>query len=200
MDESLVHSDLSFLKILKDYSFESKMLVCQKYACRIMNCSEVSMQLAYKENIMPWELETFVLFSVVYDDETVTASLTGDVFADVITNIRNYWHPELTIAERNGTYVDVFLMISAIQQFPTQGLITQKLFRYSYIFGFKNNKVDFNEKFRDLFGTDYTAFDEAAFLVFLSSCSGTELDSIAKARIMQAGLSDKNVMSTLQID
>lgn len=199
MDESLVHSDLSFLEVLKKYSFESKMLACQKYACRIMNCSEVSMQLAYKENIMPWELETFVLFSAVYDDETVTTALTGDVFADVITKIRNYWHPELTIAERNGTYADVFLMISAIQQFPTQGLITQKLFRYSYIFGFKNNKIDFSEKFSNLFGTDYKAFEEAAFLVFLSCCSGTELDGTVKAHIMQMGLSDKNVMSTLQI-
>lgn len=199
MDESLVHGDLSFLEVLKKYSFESKMLVCQKFACRIMNCSEVSMQLAYKENIMPWELETFVLFSVVYDDETAEDVLTGDVFSDVITKIRNYWHPELTIAEKNGTYADVFLMISAIQQFPIQGLITQKLFRYSYIFGFKNNKVDFCEKFKNSFGTDYKAFEEAAFLVFLSSCSGTELDGIAKAHIMQKGLSDKNVMNTLQI-
>lgn len=198
MDESLIHSDLSFLKVLKDYSFESKMRICQLYACRLMNCSEVSMQLALKENIMPWELETFVLFSVLYDGEA-SAILTGDVFADVITKIRNYWHPELTIAEKNGTYADVFLMISAMQQFPTQGLITQKLFRYAYIFKFKNDKIDFDKKFKETFNVDYNAFDEAALVVFLSCCGESGLDGLTKSQIMQKGLSNKHVMKALKI-
>ena len=125
MKDSIIHSELSYLEVLEKYSFESKMLLCQKYACRIMDTSEISMELALKENIMPWELETFVLFSVVYDNESITEALPGDVFAEVITTIRNYWHPELAITEQNGTYADTFIMINAIQQFPTQGLILQ---------------------------------------------------------------------------
>lgn len=50
-EESLIHSDLSFLLELENYSFESKMLACQKFASRIMSCSKVDMQLAYQENI-----------------------------------------------------------------------------------------------------------------------------------------------------
>ncbi len=95
-EESLIHSDLSFLLELENYSFESKMLACQKFASRIMSCSKVDMQLAYQENIMPWELEVFSLFSVVYDNPDATEQLTGEAFGRIITLIRNYWHPELT--------------------------------------------------------------------------------------------------------
>lgn len=200
MKDSIIHSDLSYLEVLENYSFESKMLLCQKYACRIMDTSEVSMELALKENIMPWELETFVLFSVVYDNESVTEVLPGDVFAEVITTIRNYWHPELTIAEQNGTYADMFIMVNAIQQFPTQGLILQKLFRYAYIFNFENEKINFKQKFIEIYLTEYKSFDLAAFIVYLSACKGNGIDGYAKAQLMQIGLSDKKVMKALQID
>ena len=198
MDDSLTHSDLSFLEVLKDYSLESKMLACQKYACRIMNCSEVSMQRALIENIMPWELETFVMFSVLYDDES-SNELTMNVFESVITKIRNYWHPELTISKRNGTYSYIFFMISAIQQFPTQGLITQKLFRYSHIFKFRNDKIDFSIIFKKNFSAEYDAFDEAAFIVFLACCGDNKSDGLTKSHILQEGLSDSNVISALLI-
>ena len=59
MENELVYKDLSYMEVLRNYSFESKMLVCQKYASRIMDISEVSMSLAYRQNIMPWELESF---------------------------------------------------------------------------------------------------------------------------------------------
>ena len=46
MKDSIIHSDLSYLEVLENYSFESNMLLCQKYACRIMDTSEVRMELA----------------------------------------------------------------------------------------------------------------------------------------------------------
>ena len=59
MEDNLVHSNLDFLKILENFTLESKLLVCQKYSCRIMSCSMVDMVKAYRENIMPWEIEGF---------------------------------------------------------------------------------------------------------------------------------------------
>ena len=41
MKDIIIHSDLSYLEVLKNYSFESKMLLCQKYVCRSMDISEV---------------------------------------------------------------------------------------------------------------------------------------------------------------
>ena len=53
----LMHSDLSFLENLEEYTFESKMFFCQMYASKIMTLYEVSTDLMLIENVMPWELE-----------------------------------------------------------------------------------------------------------------------------------------------
>lgn len=164
---NLTHSELSFLKELEQYSFDSKMLMCQKFASRIMSSSEVNMQFAFNENIMPWELETFSAFSVIYDVDNVEHDIDMSAFSRIITMIRNYWHPELTIAEAKGTYADAFMMISALQQFPVQGVFLQKLFRYNYIFNFSNSKINMKEEFFSKFSTPYINFEIFAFIVFV---------------------------------
>ena len=65
MEENLVHSSLEFLKVLEKFTLESKLLACQKFSSRIMTCSQVDMVKAYKENIMPWEIEAFAAYSIV---------------------------------------------------------------------------------------------------------------------------------------
>ena len=91
MEKNLVHSNLDFLKILEKYTLESKLLACQKYSSRIMSSSMVDMRKAYKENIMPWEIEAFAAYSLVYDNDAATEVLDGRTFAETITLIRNYW-------------------------------------------------------------------------------------------------------------
>lgn len=169
-ENSLTHSDLTFLETLNQYTLESKMTICQIYASRIMSTSEVSNEYILTQNITPWELEAFAAFSVIYDDPDATAQITGDIFERIITLIRNYWHPELTLAEEKGTYADVFMMISMIQQFPTQGMFLQKMFRYDYFFRFKNENVNMEEEFVKAFGVEYRKFEVFAFIVFVS-CS-----------------------------
>ena len=67
-----------------------------------MTSSKVDMLKAYEENIMPWELEAFAAYSIVYDKDEATEDLDGETFSKVITLIRNYWHDGLTAAEENG--------------------------------------------------------------------------------------------------
>ena len=122
MEENFVHSSLEFLKVLEKFTLESKFLACQKFSSRIMSCSQVDMAKAYKENIMPWEIEAFAAYSIVYDSDDATEELDGKTFADTITLIRNYWHSGLTAAEESGDYPEAFMMISALQQFPVQGV------------------------------------------------------------------------------
>ncbi|MEG2013870.1 MAG: hypothetical protein RR063_11815, partial [Anaerovoracaceae bacterium] len=162
--------ELEFLKDLASFSLESKMLICQRYASRIMGSSEVDMKKAYEQDIMPWELEAFAAFSVIYDEEGIVTPIDAESFSTIITNIRNYWHPELTLAEENGTYADVFMMISALQQFPVQGIFLQKLFRYDYFFNFTNSTLDMNTEFIKTFKTSYINFEIFAFIIFIS-CS-----------------------------
>jgi len=166
----LTHSDLSDLEKLKEYTFDSKMLYCQRYSSRIMTISEVSQERMHSEGIMPWEIEAFAAFSVIYDSPDATKLMTDNVFCETITLLRNYWHPELTMAEENGVYPDYFMMISILQQFPTQGVFLQKLFRYNYFFNFSNEKLDMKSIFVETFGNDYRKFELLAFIVF-SHCS-----------------------------
>ena len=84
MEDSLIHDSLDFLKVLKKFTFESKMLACQKYSSRIMTCSMVDMKKAYEENIMPWEIEAFAAYSIVYDSDEATDKLDSKTFADTI--------------------------------------------------------------------------------------------------------------------
>jgi len=165
--ESLIHSDLSFAKELLKYSFESKMCICQIHASKIMNGSEVDMKEAIRLNLMPWEIEAFTLFSIIYNDSSVNKRISESEFAYIITQIRNYWHPELSIAEKNGVYPEIFAMISLLQQSPVQGLFLQKLFRYRYLFTFNNDKLDLKKIFEDKYDVPYTEYEEFAFALFL---------------------------------
>lgn len=169
--DDLTHSELSFLQELEQYSFDSKMMMCQRFASKIMSASEVDMLLAIDNNIMPWEIETFALFSLIYDDNNSKLDIDVVAFSRIITMIRNYWHPELTIAEANGTYADTFMMISFLQQVPVQGLFLQKLFRYNYIFNFSNLNINMKEEFSKKFLAPYIDFLVFAFIVFVY-CSG----------------------------
>lgn len=134
MDLDLTHSNLGALEKLKEYTLESKLLACQKMSSRIMTCSKIDIELALKENIMPWEIEAFTAYSIIYNSDDATEVLDWKTFGEMITLIRNYWHEGLRCAEKEGTYPETFFMISALQQFPVQGVFLEKLFRYHYFF------------------------------------------------------------------
>lgn len=199
---SLLHSDLSSLENLRKFTLESKLLASQQFASRIMNGSEVDMNLAYQENIMPWELEIFAAYSVIFNDDDTTQKIDMKSFADAITYIRNYWDTAFTAAEQNGTYSEAFMIRTEIQQFSVQGLILPKLFRYNYFFNFQNDILDMRKEFKDEFLTEYFDFEFTAFALFLLLSKSSF--KIIKPTLHQKALcqifENKTVMSTLCID
>lgn len=202
MKDNLIHGSLDFLKVLEKFTLESKLLACQKYSSRIMACSRVDMFKAYQENIMPWEIEAFAAYSIVYDSDDATEELDGKTFADTITLIRNYWHSGLTVAEESGEYPEVFMMISALQQFPIQGVFLQKLFRYHYFFTFQNDKLDMRKVFFDKMGVNYEQLEDFAFLVFLGFSKEAQdvISSIELNDILTKVFSNKDAMRLLSIE
>jgi len=201
-EDDLTHSKLSFLKELEEYSFDSKMMMCQRFASRIMSSSEVDMKLAFNQNIMPWELETFAAFSVIYDNDSVDQQIDSEIFSKIITKIRNYWHPELTLAETNGTYADTFMMISALQQHPVQGVFLQKLFRYNYFFGFSNSNIDMKSEFYQKFQASYVDFMIFAYIVFVYCSHEAHKQGDAKEcqRLLAKAFQIDNVFQKLCIE
>lgn len=202
MEENLVHSSLDFLKVLERFTLESKLLACQKYSSRIMTCSQVDMVKAYEENIMPWEIEAFAAYSIVYDTNDATEELDGKTFADTITLIRNYWHSGLITAEENDEYPEAFMMISALQQFPVQGVFLQKLYRYHYFFTFQNDRLDMRKVFFDKMGVNYEQLEEFAFLVFLGFSKEAQdtIPPIELQKVLTKAFKDKDVLHLLSIE
>ncbi len=201
-NSDLSHSDLDFLRQLENYTFDSKMLICQRYSSRIMSISEVNMDYALKQNIMPWELEAFAAFSVIYNSDNAEQSIDTVAFSEIITKIRNYWHPELRIAEAAGTYPEVFMMVTLLQQAPTQGVFLQKLFRYNYFFTFVDNKIDMRKEFCDKFQVPYLEYMIFAFIVFIycsheSNVLGTPDDC---QKLLQKAFNKKAVFKELSIE
>ena len=141
MHDELMDADLNDLEILKEFTLESKLLMCQQLSCRIMTASGVDIRKAYEENIMPWELETFTAYSILFDDASANKTLDVETFSRCITLIRNYWPNKLSEAEKDGVYPETFIMISALQQYPVQGVYLQKLFRSHYFFTFTNENI-----------------------------------------------------------
>lgn len=202
MEENLVHSSLEFLKVLEKFTLESKLLACQQFSSRIMTCFQVDMVKAYKENIMPWEIEAFAAYSIVYDNDDASEKLDGKTFADTITLIRNYWHSGLTAAEESGEYPEAFMMISALQQFPVQGVFLQKLYRYHYFFTFQNDKLDMKKVFFDKMRADYERLEEFAFLVFIGFSKEAQ-DVIPPTELqilLTKAFADKDVLRLLSIE
>lgn len=167
-----------------------------------MTASEVDMVKAYDENIMPWEIEAFAAYSIVYDSDDALEKLDGKTFADTITLIRNYWHSGLTAAEESGEYPEAFMMISALQQFPVQGVFLQKLYRYHYFFTFQNDKLDMRKVFFNKMGVDYEQLEEFAFLTFLGFSKEAQ-DKIPPTElqiILTKVFADKDALRLLSIE
>ena len=200
--EDLTHSNLNFLKKLSDYTLDSKLLACQKMSSRIMTCSKVDMELALKENIMPWEIEAFAAYSIIYNSDDATGILDWDAFGEIITLIRNYWHEGLTNAEKEGRYPETYFMISALQQFPVQGVFLQKLFRYHYFFTFQNDAVNMRQVFMDKMKVTYERLEEFAYILFmiLSKESMSKIPAIEIQKVFMAILADSDVFKLVTID
>lgn len=200
--EDLTHSDLSFLKELKKFSFDSKMLICQKFSSRIMSCLMIDIELMCQQNIMPWELEILTVFSVIYDTDDAILDIDERTFSEMITKIRNFRHPKLIIAEKDETYAEIFMMISILQQHPVQGSILQKLFRYHYFFNFKNKNINMKEKFKQEFGIDYSMLELFAFILFIVSSKDASklMNENIRGKVLQRLFTINKVMDILSID
>lgn len=201
-DMALLHTDLSGLEVLRNYTFDSKMLMSQRISSRIMNGSAVDMTRAYRENIMPWELEIFTAYSVIYNDDSAVKELDLATFAHLITYIRNYWDKAWTELEASGGYPEAFMIRSAIQQFPVQGVYLQKLFRYSYFFNFQNANLDMKSEFSQKFNAAYSEFELSAFAIFLAFSNNEDVrtTSVERAVLLNKIFQSKVLMDTMCID
>lgn len=188
---------LKELEKLKQFSIESKLLGCEKYAQRLMQSDTLDLSIiATGEGVAPTELEIFSLFSIVFDTGSNTP-LDTKTFLKIITEIRNYWHPKLNQAITEGDYADNFMMICGLTQFAVQGNIIQRLYRYDYFFHFINENINMPTEFERKFGSDFDDFVIFVFTVYLVlSAKNAGNPTVPLSYVFKKY---KNVMSVLTI-
>lgn len=150
--------------VLKRYSFQSKMDISFRHSRLIMNSSSVNLHLVSKGYSAPWELETFTMMSVVAEEwkNDNFAFPQDKCFKKIIESIRNYAHPQIEGDSNPKTRSYHYLMATGLVQFDIQKNILPKIFRYWYIFNFKNDYLDMPKLFKAKFQCNFDEFAEFA--------------------------------------
>lgn len=153
--------------MLKRYDFESKMNICQAQSKETMSIHGLADFSVLK--VFPWELETFALFSVntfkEYSDHKFEDKKGKRQFVEIINAIKNYRHPKFEDFQGENSIADYILIVTGLNQFQIQESIKYKIYRYSYIFNFKNLNVNMQQQFIDKFGCEYADFLKFGFII-----------------------------------
>lgn len=162
------NNNLAFLEELREYTFDSKMLFAQTVSSRITGIDGISIEsiTKYTNMIAPYEVETFTLFSIVYDDASANKEMNLEAFSRFITGIRNYWSPKFDLYTSKELLATDLFMLMALQQFAVQGSILLKLFRYNYFFTYINDEIDMSKVFVEKFEVEYKEYAVFAYILF----------------------------------
>ena len=151
-------------RILKRFSFDEKVKICQYYSRQLMDIQGLNiLSISSKGLPLPWELETFFLFSVAFKEwRNDRFCHNQKIFPRIINTIRNYDHPLLKEMIQKGnsstTFADNLMMALSAIQFDSQEFYPYKLYRYNYYFSFRNDKIDMPQLFQKKFGCTYSDF------------------------------------------
>lgn len=154
--------------VLKRYSFEQKMNISHEYSIPWVNGVDES--LARTGWPLPWELEAFVLLSII-SREWYSNSFDGrnqHVFLDIISCIRKYIPPKISASVGTPALIKYFAISAGLTQLEIQENHIYKLFRYNYFFNFSNDRIDMPTVFRGKFGCSYKEVLSAILGVLLS--------------------------------
>lgn len=158
-------------QMLKRYSFEEKMRISQVYSKRLMSPTGLIEIDKMRELPLPWELETFLLFSVTsmeWKDNSFAVDTEKD-FVKAINSIKNYTHPVLEQAKGTVSFVDKFIIAMGAVQFDIQEYYPYKFYRYNFYFSFSNEKINMPKLFQEKFGcsyADFIVFAQFLWLIF----------------------------------
>ncbi|PDZ74508.1 hypothetical protein CON58_06905 [Bacillus pseudomycoides] len=155
--------------LLKRYDFRGKMNVCQAYSKELMSINGLIPIDEWRGKALPWDLETFALFSVItfgeYSDRKFEDKKGRRQFIEIINAIKGYLPPKLEITEDNNRFVDYFMIVTGLNQFQIQEDIRNKIYRYSYIFNFENTNVNMKQQFTEKFGCSFDEFKKFGFII-----------------------------------
>lgn len=146
-------------KYIKRYSFNSKMRACYKYSIALIEFLAVKHPTEWSKQILPWELETFLLFAVNFKEYQDIDILQNDErrYKEFINAIRKKAPNEQIISQGKDKTRDLVMMHLALIQFELQESKLYKYYRFNYFFSYENPEININmkEEFFAKFGVFY---------------------------------------------
>lgn len=146
-------------KYIKRYSFDSKMRACYKYSIALIEFLAVKHPTEWSKQILPWELETFLLFAVNFKEYQDIDILQNNErrYKEFINAIRKKAPNEQIISQGKDKTRDLIMMHLALIQFELQESKLYKYYRFNYFFSYENSAKDINmkESFFTKFGVYY---------------------------------------------
>ena len=118
-------------------------------------------------NVAPWELETFLLFSLKsyeYSNKDFKGKNINQ-FVNIINCIKNYEHPVITKLKGDPSISDLIMMALGLIQFDLQEYNIYKYYRYNWFFNYKTAKFDLQKVFFEKFNCIYYEFVCLGFLL-----------------------------------
>ena len=143
---------------LKRYSFSEKMRICNHYSSKLIDIKGNVDTESMIAGIYPWELETFLIFSVMATPEYQTNDFKGNnekYFIRMINGIRDCIPAKSKEYSNSPDFVPVFFASTGSIQFDMQREQYLKLYRANYLYNFSNDKIDMQQIFADKFHCNY---------------------------------------------
>lgn len=155
-------------KFLKRISFDEKMAFSSMHSTKLieLHFDNSSSKNKFLKSVYPWELETFILFSIK-SDEWKNNELSNEDFTKIINAIRIKSDVFLSIKTNEYSLLEKIFIPSAANQFEWQRNIYMPLYRYNYYFNFSNDKINMREEFYNKFGCYYDDFSFIAYLIWV---------------------------------
>lgn len=168
--------------VLKRFSFEEKMRIAQEHSCQAMTSTGIAEFNKLFRQLLPWELETFLLFSIC-SNEWNSDSFSGKnkyQFRDIMNAIRQHISPEL-LSVLGSDPTDWILPVTAATQFEIQESFSFKAFRYNYYFSFCNERINMPRLFEEMFGCKFSDYLLLGQLLWIHFANNHSLQAIYPA-------------------
>lgn len=168
--------------VLKRFSFDAKMEIAQQYSNKIMSIGSLIEANQLRGKWLPWELNTFALFSIFsineYNNQHFLNNYGKKRFFEIMISIKEFQYGEKPKDSSSSNFLRDFLILTGLTQFILQENKYVKYYRYSYFFNYSNEFVNMKSEFFKKFNQNYDEFLELSNIVNLFFPEDNSLQSL----------------------
>lgn len=147
------------LENMSKFSLAQKMEMCNHFSHEVMTVAGILPSDQLVETFLPWDIETFAIFSFMTQDGTPEITQNGaEIFSQIMNAIHLFAKPMIRECKDIGILRNYINVPLSQVQFNIQENAFTKYYRYSYFFNYENANVNMKDIFFSAFGSYYEDF------------------------------------------